>query len=105
MPNRADPREPLDAEIRLLFDALRRGGAERPRVLEPEALRAGADAMIPLLNLGAPEGAAPEEIRIPGPAGELRALLFRPDPACRTASNCFRGSRPGGAPPTTSAPS
>ncbi len=37
-------------------------------------------ATTPFLNVGAPEGVSQDEIRIPGPAGPLRALRFLPEP-------------------------
>jgi acetyl esterase len=52
--------------------------ARTPRVLEPEALRAGAVAMMPMLNASAPEVASEREIEITGPTGPLRARVFLP---------------------------
>ncbi len=74
---RTDPREPLDPQVKALFDALQ---ALRPaeRVLDAQAIRAGSAAFIPYLTEGAPPVADEKEIRIPGPAGVIRALVFTP---------------------------
>jgi acetyl esterase len=71
-----DPRAGVDPQVAALFEMMRAG--KESRVLEASALRAGFEALVPLLVAGAPEVAGEEEIRIPGPAGDVRALLFRP---------------------------
>jgi acetyl esterase len=71
-----DPRPGLDPQVIALFEMMRAG--RRDRVLEAQALRKGLAPMIPLLKAGAPESVREEEIRIPGPRGEIRALLCRP---------------------------
>ncbi len=75
----SDPRGPLDPQVQALFELLRPGRATR--VLQPAPLREGMAALVPLLNAGAPEVARDEEIRIPGPAGTLRARVFHPPAA------------------------
>ena len=75
-----ESRAPLDPQVKVLFDMM--GANRAQRVLEPEPMRAGLGALSPLLNAGAPTVAAEQEILIPGPAGSLRARVFRPgDPA------------------------
>jgi acetyl esterase len=65
-----------DPVLEALWQALR--AARVPRVLEPTAMRASAQAMIPMLNAGAPTVASEREIQIDGPAGPLRARVFTP---------------------------
>lgn len=72
----ADPRGPLDPQVRQLFELLAPGRAAR--VLEAGALREAFAALAPALTAGAPEVASEREIRIPGPEDELRALVFHP---------------------------
>jgi acetyl esterase len=76
---RDDPRGELDPAVQALFDVMTQQRAAR--VLDPAAMRAGDLAMTEMLNAGAPEVARDEEIRIPGPAGEIRARVFAPRPA------------------------
>lgn len=72
----ADPRAPLNPQVKVLFDMMAAG---RPtRVLEPGPLREGLGALGPLLAAGAPAVAAEKVIQIPGPAGNLRARVFWP---------------------------
>ncbi len=71
-----DPRAPLDPQVKVLFDLMGANRAER--VLEPGPMREGLGALAPLLVAGAPAVAAESEIRIPGPAGPLRARVFAP---------------------------
>jgi acetyl esterase len=73
---RDDPRNDVEPQVKQLFDLLTPGRATR--VLGPAELRAGFDALAPLLSAGAPEVARDEEIRIPGPAGAMRAVLHAP---------------------------
>jgi len=75
---RADPREPLHPQVKVLFDMFL---ALRPaeRTFDPVQMRAQTSAMIPFLNAEAPAVAREEELRIPGPAGNIRALLFAPE--------------------------
>ena len=108
MPNRADPRGPLDAEIRVLFDALRHArGLEELDVAFGLAELLRERAAVIGQGIDPPEergGLLPpglEPVRDGG--GEVAPGQVPPEG--RTASNCCRGSRPGGAPPTTSAPS
>lgn len=72
----ADPRGPLDPQVRALFDLLEAGRAER--VLEADALRRSFDALTPLLNAEAPAVASEREIHLPAEAGGCRALVFHP---------------------------
>jgi acetyl esterase len=65
-----------DPVLEALWQALR--AARVPRVLEPAAMRASSEAMIPMLNAGAPQVAREREIHIEGPAGPLRARVFLP---------------------------
>ena len=72
----ADPRAPLNPQVKTLFDMMAAG---RPtRVLQPGPLREGLGALGPLLNAGAPTVAAEREIQIPGPGGNVRARVFWP---------------------------
>ena len=74
---KTNPREPLHPQVKALFDDFM---ARRPqeRVFDPAQMRTETSAMIPVLTQGAPDVAREEEIRIPGPAGDIRALLFAP---------------------------
>lgn len=80
---RTDPREPLHPQVKALFDMFL---ALRPaeRVFDPVQMRAQTSGMIPFLTAGAPPVAVERELRIPGPAGDIRALLFAPDNATGT---------------------
>jgi acetyl esterase/lipase len=72
----ADPRAPLDPQVKVLFDMMAAG---RPtRVLEPKPLREGLGALAALLAAGAPAVAAERTLQIPGPGGDIRARLFYP---------------------------
>jgi acetyl esterase len=71
-----DPRGPLNPQIKVLFDMMNAGKAER--VLEPEPLRAGLGALAAFLSAGAPAVAAEQELKIPGPGGVIRARAFWP---------------------------
>lgn len=75
---KTDPREPLHPQVKALFDIFL---ALRPaeRVFEPVQMRAQTAAMVPFLTAGAPPVALEKEINIPGPAGDIRALLFAPE--------------------------
>jgi acetyl esterase len=77
---RTNPREPLHPQVKALFDDFM---ARRPaeRVFDPVLMRTETSAMIPVLTQGAPDVAREEEIRIPGPAADIRALLFAPQNA------------------------
>jgi acetyl esterase len=74
---KTNPREPLHPQVKALFDDFM---ARRPeeRVFDPAQMRTETSTMIPVLTQGAPDVAREEEIRIPGPAGDIRALLFAP---------------------------
>ena len=75
---KADPREPLHPQVKVLFDMFL---ALRPaeRTFDPMQMRVQTSAMIPFLNAEARAVAREEELRIPGPAGNIRALLFGPE--------------------------
>ena len=73
-----DPREPLDPQVKLLVGMM--GANRQSRVLEPGPMREGLAAMGALLSAGAPEVGDEDEIRIPGPAGEIRCLVHWPGP-------------------------
>src|SRR5262245_18934296 len=76
----ADPRAPLNPQVKVLFDMMSAGKATR--VLEPKALRDGLGALAALLNAGAPAVAAEKTIEIPGPARQLRTRVYWPgDPS------------------------
>ncbi len=68
----------LRPEVQALLDAML---AARPadRVIEANAMRAADPIIAAIWNIGAPAVARDEEIRIPTPAGELRALVVAPD--------------------------
>ncbi|MFQ5699835.1 MAG: alpha/beta hydrolase [Myxococcota bacterium] len=74
-----DPRAPLDPQVQALFELMAPG--REARVLEAKALREGFAELEPFLNADSPQVARESEIRIPGPAGELRALVFEPEGA------------------------
>jgi len=74
----SDPREPMDPQVKQLFDLMR---AARPtqRVPEAAAMRAESAAFSALLNAGAPAVEREDELRIPGSKGRpLRVLVFHP---------------------------
>lgn len=71
-----DPRAPLDPQVKVLFDMM--GANRAQRVLEPGPVREGLGALAPFLAAGAPAVGKEQEIRIPGPAGALRARVFSP---------------------------
>ncbi len=72
----ADPRGALHPAVQVLFDMM---SANRPqRVLEARALREGFAPLVDLLNADSPKVAVDREIRIPGPAGPIRARIFAP---------------------------
>jgi acetyl esterase/lipase len=75
---KADPRGPLHPQVKALFDMFL---AMRPeeRTFDPVQMRAQTSEMIPFLNESAPAVAREEELHIPGPAGDIRALLFAPE--------------------------
>ncbi len=74
----SDPRGELHPAVKLLFESF---AAQRDaRVLAPEAMRANTEALNAALNPAPPAVAVDREIRIPGPAGELRARVFAPRP-------------------------
>jgi len=72
----ADPRAPLDPQVKVLFDMMAAG---RPtRVLEPKPLREGLGALAALLAAGAPAVPAERTVQIPGAGGSIRARVFYP---------------------------
>ncbi len=76
----ADPRAPLNPQVKVLFDMMNAGKATR--VLEGKALREGLGALAALLNQDAPAVAAERTIEIPGPGSQLRARVYFPgDPS------------------------
>ena len=66
-----------DPLLEAIWQALK--AARGPRVLEPKALRASLEAMIPALTADAPAVAREREIQIDGPTGPLRARVFVPE--------------------------
>jgi acetyl esterase len=79
---RPDPRAPLHPQVKALFDALI---AVRPpeRVLDAPLMRSQEPPFAAWLSQGAPAVAIEKEIAIPGPAGNMRALLFAPESSGR----------------------
>jgi len=73
-----DPRGELHPQVKTLYDTLLAGRAAG-RVIEAEAMQALDAVTAIVLNIGAPELPAPVEIRIPGAAGPIRALVFTPE--------------------------
>ncbi len=72
----ADPRAPLNPQVKLLFDMM--GAGRATRVLEPKALREGLGALAALLVAGAPAVAAERALEIPGAGGKIRLRVFWP---------------------------
>jgi acetyl esterase len=72
-----DPREPLHPQVKRLLDLFLEMRPE-PRIFDPPAMRERSNAMIPWLSADMPEIESEREIRIPGPAGNIRALVFAP---------------------------
>jgi acetyl esterase len=71
-----DPRGTLHPAVRMLFEMML---ANRPqRVLEARALREGFGPLVDLLNANSPAVPVDREVRIPGPAGAIRARVFAP---------------------------
>ena len=72
----SDARGPLHPAVKGFFEMMLASRAQR--VLEAGPLRAGFAPLEQLLNADAPATAVDSEIRIPGPAGSLRARVFAP---------------------------
>jgi len=70
------PREPLDPQVKGLFDLMAARRAER--VLEPRTLRAGLEPLVPLLDADAPEVGGTRDLDVPAPGGAVRARLVQP---------------------------
>jgi acetyl esterase len=77
---KTDPREPLHTQVKALFDMFLELRATE-RVFDAVQMRAQTSDMIPFLTQDAPDVGREEEISIPGPAGDIRALLFAPKDA------------------------
>ncbi len=75
---KTDPREPLHPQVKALFDIFAALRTEE-RIFDAVQMRAQTSAMVPFLTQGAPTVALEKEIQIPGPAGNIRALLFAPE--------------------------
>lgn len=71
-------REHARPEVKALLEMMAAARAATPRVFTPEAMREFDMAMAGAFGIGAPAVAVEKEIRIPGPAGDLRALVFAP---------------------------
>ena len=71
-------REPLDPEIRALFDQTLAAREANPRVLDAAVMRAGEPLIEAFFNIGAPAVAIERQIAIPGPAGEIPAAVHAP---------------------------
>ncbi|MFV8753876.1 alpha/beta hydrolase [Nannocystaceae bacterium ST9] len=67
----------LDLRAALLVESIERAGLNRPERAGPERARAHMDRNSPLVDV-APLPCEVEERQLPGPAGSLRALVFRP---------------------------
>jgi len=74
---RPNPRDPMHPQVKMLLDAFL-AMRPQPRIFDPAIIRERSAAMIPWLTGGAPEVASAHEITIPGPAGDIRALVFVP---------------------------
>lgn len=74
---RPNPREPVHAQVKALLDLFLEMRPE-PRIFDPTIMRERSKAMIPWLTASAPEVASEREITIPGPAGNIRAVVFVP---------------------------
>jgi len=77
---KTDPREPLHTQVKALFDMFLELRATE-RVFDAVQMRAQTSDMIPFLTQDAPDVGREEEISVPGPAGDIRALLFAPKDA------------------------
>jgi acetyl esterase len=76
MTTNVDPRAGVPAGIQAILDTMR--AAKAARVLEPEAMRSTREALIAVLNFGAPEIAIERDITIAGPAGDIPVKLILP---------------------------
>lgn len=76
MTTQSDRRVGVPADIQTILDTMRAGKAAR--VLEPEAMRSTREALVALLNYGAPRVAVERAITIPSPAGDIPAKLIIP---------------------------
>ena len=74
---RPDPREPMQPQVKALLDLFLEMRPQ-PRIFDPAIMRERSAAMIPWLTASAPEVMSGHEITIPGPAGDIRALVFVP---------------------------
>ncbi len=77
---RAYTRDPLHPLVEGLFQAIF-GTRPAERVMEADVLRASDPLTAAMFNIGAPTLPVEREITIPGPAGDLRALVFAPQEA------------------------
>jgi acetyl esterase len=75
-----DPRGELHPQVKTLYDSLL-AGRPAERVFEAEAMQALDAVTATVFSIGAPELPAPVELRIPGPGGDIRALVFTPEHA------------------------
>ena len=68
-------REPLDPQIRAVFDATLAARETNPRVLDAKVMRSTEAVMEMMFNIGAPEVAVEKQIAIPGPGGDIPATV------------------------------
>ncbi|HXK32795.1 MAG TPA: alpha/beta hydrolase [Dehalococcoidia bacterium] len=71
-------REDARPEVKALLEMMTAARAATPRVFEPGPMRQFDLSIAAAWGIGAPDVAVEREIRIPGPAGELRALVYAP---------------------------
>ena len=77
---RPDPRAPLHPQVKALLDLFLAMRPE-PRIFDPVLMRERSALMVPWLTASAPAVTSEREIKIPGPAGDVRALVFVPEDA------------------------
>ena len=70
---------PLDPQARALLDAIEQSGAQPLNAYEPVEAREVYDKASELVRGTPPQPFAIDTLQIPGPAGEIGALLYRPN--------------------------
>jgi acetyl esterase len=71
-------REPLDPQIRALFDQTLVAREANPRVLDAAVMRSGEALVEAFFNIGAPAVAVERQIAILGPAADIPATVHAP---------------------------
>ena len=74
----SDPRGELHPQVKTLYDGLT-AARSAERVFEAEAMRTLDAVTAQVFSIGAPATPEPIEIQIPGPGGDIRALVFTPE--------------------------